>query len=748
MGERTASAGRVRRTCLSGAVGGAAAGFLLGVVTWFYAGSVGEGGLAFNRIAGPGAFATTLTHSVVGYALLGFLIGLVVAVLAAVLRRETKPFLAASAAFGISIGLYAFAQVFVEKNLGLPAHVPLGSELRTGLLRSCVLVGALWSVLGFGAGILLFLKVHSRIFRTTALVVFICSAAISLSGIVGQNVRRARHEAFERVPAAEAPNRVVVIGLDGATWQFLDVLSQEGLVPSIDRLRRSGVAANLVTHGRRVSPAVWTGIATGWSHMKHGIVGFTVPDPATGRSRVLRSSDRLKPALWQIVSEFGKSPGVINWWASYPAEHTNGVIVSRIIDMDLVSVYPPEFLPVMAAIADSSRAAVADDEPALFEGEAVFGMAKSLVGEGQPDLLMIYVRSTDVAQHVYWAALEPEEFDDAWDIDQEYIAEGRRALRRVWREVDARIGELVDLLDDETAILVVSDHGFKPRSVPLVVPRPDELLHAMGYVAWADADAREINYSRTRAFAAGADVSSRHIGIYVNAAGRQDLGIVPPNSVAAVARRLVDELSQLRIEQTGELVFPSVGLVSVDGPKRLRDLGADVYAEKGSALLFGGSGRTIEVGGRARELDEFLRIHTRNTGNHDPKGVFIGAGPGFARGAVLPLVAESPFTRALTYVTGYHDRLEGFYRFMRFIGVLDPYTSIDVAPTILYLLGLPSSSRMEGRLMNRVLSPDLLRRRSQTLVPSFESLRPPDAGSDATISEETIEELRALGYIQ
>ena len=50
--------------------------------------------------------------------------------------------------------------------------------------------------------------------------------------------------------------------------------------------------------------------------------------------------------------------------------------------------------------------------------------------------------------------------------------------------------------------------------------------------------------------------------------------------------------------------------------------------------------------------------------------------------------------------------------------------------------------------MDRVLSPDLLRRRSQTLVPSFESLRPPDAGSDATISEETIEELRALGYIQ
>lgn len=729
-------------------VGGVAAGLILGVLTWFYAGSIGEGGLAFGRIAGAGGFVTTLSHSVVGFALLGVLVGLVVAALTAALRTEARPFLAASLTLGISIGLYAFTQVFVEKNLGLPAYVPLGSELRTGLLRSCVLTGLLWGVVGFGAGIPLFLRVHSRTFRTVVLVVLVCSAAISFSGIVGRNVRRARREVFGRVPTVEAPNKVAVIGLDGATWQFLDVLSREGLTPNIDRLRDSGVTANLVTHGRRVSPAVWTGMATGWSHLKHGIVGFTVPDAATGRSRVLRSTDRLKPALWQIASEFGKIPGVVNWWASYPAERTNGVVVSRIIDMDLASVHPPEFLPVMAAIADSSRAAVADDEPVLFEGAAVFGMAESLVGEGQPDLLMIYVRNTDVAQHVYWAALEPEEFDDAWGINEEYIAEGRRALRRVWHDVDARIGELVELLEDDTAILVVSDHGFKPRSVPLVLPRPDELLHAMGYVAWVDAAAREIDFSGTRAFAGGADASSDYIGIYVNAAGRQDRGIVPPDSVAAVARRLVVELSELRIEQTGEPVFSSVGLTSVDGPKWLSERGADVYAQKGSALFFGASGRTVRVGGRARELNDFLRIHTSNTGNHDPRGVFIGAGPGFGSGAALPLVAESPFTRALTYVTGYDARLEGPYRFLRFLGVLDPYTSIDVAPTVLYLLGLPSSSRMEGRLMVRVLSPDLLRRRAHALVPSFEDLRPSDTGGDATISEETLEELRALGYIQ
>jgi predicted AlkP superfamily phosphohydrolase/phosphomutase len=725
-----------------------AAGLLLGVLTWFYAGSIGEGGLAFARVAGFGGFATTLTHSVVGYALLGVLVGLIVGLLAAVVRREARAFLAAALTFGISIGLFAFARAFVEKNLGLPSYVPLESELRSGLLRASLLAGALWGAVGLAAGVLLFLRTNSRVFRTVALVVLVVSAAVSFSGIVGRNIKRARHEDFGSVAAVRSPGKVVVIGLDGATWQFLDVLSQEGLTPNLDRLRRSGVTANLVTHGRRISPAVWTGMATGWSHMKHGIVGFTVPDRTTGRPRVLRSTDRLKPALWQIASEFGRVPCVINWWASYPAEHTNGVIVSRLLDMDLVSVSPPELLPAMAAIADSQRAAFTDDDKALFEGEAAFDMAEYLVGEGQPDLLMVYVRSTDVAQHVYWAALEPELYDDAWGVDEEFVDEGRRALRRVWSAADARIGDLLELLDDDTAILVLSDHGFKPRTVPLVLPRPDDLLYAMGYVEWADAEASEVDYSRSRAYAGGADASSGYVGVYVNAVGRQETGIVPPDSVAVIAQRIADQLAGLRIEETGEPVFASVGLVSVDGPKALRDRGADVYARKGSPCFFGGAGRTIRIGGRAHELDEFLRIHTGNSGNHDPRGVFIGSGPGFASGAALPLVAESPYTRALTYVTGYEARLEGVYRFLRFLGVLDPYTSIDVAPTVLYLLGLPASSRMEGRLMDRVLSPDLLRRRTHTLVPSFEDLRPADVGTDATVSEETLEALRALGYIQ
>jgi hypothetical protein len=102
----------------------------------------------------------------------------------------------------------------------------------------------------------------------------------------------------------------------------------------------------------------------------------------------------------------------------------------------------------------------------------------------------------------------------------------------------------------------------------------------------------------------------------------------------------------------------------------------------------------------------------------------------------------------LTYATGYRPGLDPAYRFLRRLGFLDPLTSIDVAPTTLYLLGLPVASDMEGRVMERVLEPGLLRERPVQTVASFDHLYVPEAAIEGTISEETLEQLRALGYIQ
>jgi hypothetical protein len=159
-------------------------------------------------------------------------------------------------------------------------------------------------------------------------------------------------------------------------------------------------------------------------------------------------------------------------------------------------------------------------------------------------------------------------------------------------------------------------------------------------------------------------------------------------------------------------------------------------------------GRTVRLAGGSYELDDFVRDLSRTTGSHAPRGVLLGVGPGFRRGAVRQLVADSPYSVLLTYATGYRPGLDPAYRFLRRLGFLDPLTSIDVAPTTLYLLGLPVASDMEGRVMERVLEPGLLRERPVQTVASFDHLYVPEAAIEGTISEETLEQLRALGYIQ
>lgn len=752
MRQDTVSENRYRRECSSGVLGGTLVGLVAGIVTWFYAGSIGEGGLSFAGSAGIIGFVSTVAQVALAHAIFGALVGVVVATLSAVIRKTPPRCLTPSLTLAMSIAAFVFVRALVASNLSLPSYVPLQHSMRSDLLRLCTLAGLRWGALGLVVGIPLFMGLRSKLFRQALTVVLALVVVVTVIGIIGTNLPRARQEEFVSESALpETPGKVIIIGLDGATWQLLDVLSSEGLLPNIDRLRESGTSANLVTHGRRISPAVWTGIATGWSHREHGVTGFTVLDPSTGKARIVQSTDRLKPALWQIVSEFGGTAVVINWWASYPAEKTNGVVVSRIVDMDGPSVYPRELLPVMKAIVDSFCVAADGRVEAMSEIETVFNLAENFTGDAQPDLLMMYMREMDTAQHIYWASQEPERFNETWTVTPEYVTEGRRVLREIWSEVDTRIGRLVALVGDDTTVLIVSDHGFKPRAAPVVMPKLNSMLNAMGYVSWADDSAREVDPTRSRAYVAVRDASESFLGIFINAEGQRADGIVPPDSVSVITDRLVMELSELKVEETGEPLFRSVGLVSVDGSTRFRQIGADIYAEKGNALRLAGKGRTVEIGGARRELDEFLSIHATNTGNHDPRGVFLGVGPALAGGVFQPLVAESPYTRALTYVTGYEKRLEGAYGFLRRLGVLDQYTSIDIVPTVLYLLGLPSSSDMEGRLMARVLAPELLRQRPHLLVESFEHLRATgdeEQQEEGTLSEQTLEQLRALGYLQ
>ena len=123
--------------------------------------------------------------------------------------------------------------------------------------------------------------------------------------------------------------KVLLIGWDAADWKVINPLLDAGMMPSLEKLINEGVMGNLATLNPPLSPMLWTSIATGMRAYKHGIHGFTEPNPDAGGIRPVSNSSRKVKSIWNVLNQNGYKSNVIGWWPSHPAEPINGVMVSN-----------------------------------------------------------------------------------------------------------------------------------------------------------------------------------------------------------------------------------------------------------------------------------------------------------------------------------------------------------------------------------------------------------------------------------
>ena len=120
---------------------------------------------------------------------------------------------------------------------------------------------------------------------------------------------------------------VLLVGIDGATFDRIDSLAAQGKLPTLSGLMANGVRSRLRTLRPTISPAIWTTIATGKLPPQHGILKFDGAPGSTLKTLPTSQMRRVR-AFWNILSEHERSVGVIGWWATWPAEPVNGYIVS------------------------------------------------------------------------------------------------------------------------------------------------------------------------------------------------------------------------------------------------------------------------------------------------------------------------------------------------------------------------------------------------------------------------------------
>jgi predicted AlkP superfamily phosphohydrolase/phosphomutase len=312
--------------------------------------------------------------------------------------------------------------------------------------------------------------------------------------------------------------------------------------------------------------------------------------------------------------------------------------------------------------------------PSVFLEDAYHGweeqaaIAETVVRERDWHLCVVHFFTIDNVQHLFWHYQDPQH--------PAFMAEGAAQyggeIERAYRWVDAQVGRLLELVGEDTVGMIVSDHGGTPirRHVYL-----NAWLQGQGYLQSSEPPSptegprkvSHIDWERTRACMFGTG------SIWLNVRGREPRGTVAPGPEYEVLRqRISDDLLAWRDPETGEAVIKAV----------LR--GEEVYGEsarKGGpdlvpALRLGyGLGRGESLGRVVSGVPLIEPNRSQWSGGHegpylpgDVPGVLLVAGPGVRRGAEL-----------------------GGARL------------IDVAPTILHLLGEAVPASMEGRVLTQLM---------------------------------------------
>jgi predicted AlkP superfamily phosphohydrolase/phosphomutase len=178
---------------------------------------------------------------------------------------------------------------------------------------------------------------------------------------------------------------------------------------------------------------------------------------------------------------------------------------------------------------------------------------------------------TDRLQHMLWRYIDPKH---PANRDKESDLH-KNAIEELYKKADEIVGRVLAYVDDRTALVVMSDHGFKSfrRGVNL-----NSWLRKEGYLFLENGDESGewfdgVDWTRTKAYALGLG------GIFVNVKGREAKGIVEPEDVPNLVMELKDLLTGLKDDATGE--------VAINTAYDTREVYSGPYVVEGPDLVIG-----------------------------------------------------------------------------------------------------------------------------------------------------------------
>ncbi len=558
----------------------------------------------------------------------------------------------------------------------------------------------------------------------------------------------------------EAARRVMIIGLDGATLDLIRPWAEAGILPTFKRLIQNGASGPLRSTMPPLTPTAWSSFMTGVNPGKHGVFEFYANREDSGRSMLVQSGRRQAPSFWQLAGQEGKRVIVYNVPVTYPPERVNGVMVTGLMTPPGAkdACYPPELQPELENIVPHlgfSRHRVFrqghEDElvrELLQDHAKNFKILRYLMDRNPWDLLVMVFQHTDTMGHFMWRHME----EKGAGLPKSMREVAANAMQECYRDVDAKLGELIREVGEGAYLFVVSDHGhgrqeraFATNTWLLqngyiklkqdVFTRLRYMLYRMGFtkmralgllikLGLADAVTRtddekiattkrrfrrvfisleDIDWTRTRACSFGP-----YGPIYINLRGRTPQGIVEPGKeYDTLLDQLTADLLQVKEPGTDQPLFPEI--------HRGRDVYSGPFAERGPDLVYYPQNwKYYSKGNRVFETKECITPVRIQEGGHRMNGILFVSGPGIQPGYQIAGASI-----------------------------------MDIAPTALALLGVTVPEYMDGRVLENAMTRGL--REQLSVKYTAQSISAPELVPANEMSPEDEEvlvtRLRDLGYL-
>jgi predicted AlkP superfamily phosphohydrolase/phosphomutase len=432
-------------------------------------------------------------------------------------------------------------------------------------------------------------------------------------------------------------SRVMIIGLDCAEPSL--VLERwRGELPVLDGLIERGLHGRLTSVIPPITVPAWSCMMSSRTPGDLGVYGFRNRSDHSYEGLFIANGSAIKePRLWDYATRRGKRSIVLSVPGTYPPRPLNGVMVTCFLtpSTQVQYTFPPMLRREVEQVVGEYMFDVKDfrtDDKEYLLGQVYemtnrrFALAEHLLRTKPWELFAMVEMGPDRMHHGFWKDMDPEH--------RKHVTGGpyEAAILDYHRHVDGLIGRLLEHADEETAVLVVSDHGAKRMDGGI---RVNEWLRREGLLATERepterTSLKEIgtDWSRTVAWGEGGYYSR----IFMNVRGR--LQAIPDERGESIPTKVYKP----------EEVYPDVTGVAPDLIVHFGDL---LWRAVGT------------VGG-----DEGVHTFENDTGpddaNHAQDGLLIMTGPGIEPGP-----------------------REGMHL-------------LDVAPTVLDLLGLETPASMRG----------------------------------------------------